>query len=144
MSYKTNKPSNAFWVIAVVGLIWNVMGVDAYLNQTYQTERFKLMYSEEQLNFIYNTPLWVMVIFAIAVFSSLFACIFLLLKNKLAKIFFLVGLIAVLLQTIYNLFINPGKELFGSMQYLMIIIIPLFSVFLYWFSKKCADDGILT
>ena len=65
-------------------------------------------------------------------------------RKKLAKTFFLVGLIAVIIQTTYNLFINPGREWYGYLEYSMLIIIPLFSVFLFWFSKKCADDGILT
>ncbi|WP_166384644.1 hypothetical protein [Polaribacter sp. 11A2H] len=144
MKNNLNKPSKAFWIIAIVGLLWNTMGVDGYLNQAYQTERFKLMYTEEQLEFIYNTPSWVMAAFAIAVFSSVLGCILLFFKKKLAKVFFLIGLIAVLIQTTYNGFINPGKELYGVMEYSMLIIIPLFAVFLFWFSKKCADDGILT
>ncbi|MCL7765263.1 hypothetical protein MPF19_17715 [Polaribacter sp. Z014] len=144
MKKNPNKPSKAFWIIAVIGFIWSAMGVHGYLNQAYQTERFKLMYSEEQLDLIYNTPSWVMAAFAIAVFSSVFACVFLFFKKKLAKTFFLIGLIAVLLQSTYNAFLNPGKELYGSMDYTMLIMIPLFSVFLFWFSKKCADDGILT
>lgn len=144
MSNNPNKPSKTFWIVAVIGFIWNAMGVDGYINQAYQTERFKLMYSEEQLDIIFNTPSWVMAAFAIAVFSSLFACILLFFKKKLAKYLFLIGLIAVVIQTTYNLFINPGKELYGYLEYSMLIIIPLFSVFLFWFSKKCADDGILT
>ncbi|OAD45171.1 hypothetical protein [Polaribacter atrinae] len=144
MSQNPNKPSKAFWIVAVIGFIWNAMGVDGYINQAYQTERFKLMYTEAQLEVIYNIPSWVMAAFAIAVFSSVFACILLFFRKKLAKTFFLIGLIAVTIQTTYNLFINPGREWYGTLEYSMLIIIPLFSVFLFWFSKKCADDGILT
>lgn len=144
MSQNPNKPSKAFWIVAVIGFIWNAMGVDGYINQAYQTERFKLMYTEAQLEVIYNIPSWVMAAFAITVFSSVFACILLFFRKKLAKTFFLIGLIAVTIQTTYNLFMNPGREWYGTLEYSMLIIIPLFSVFLFWFSKKCADDGILT
>ncbi|MGJ8745724.1 hypothetical protein [Polaribacter sp.] len=144
MTKNINKPSKAFWIIAVIALIWNSMGVDGYLNQAYQTDRFKLMYTEAQLEVIFNLPSWVTAAFAIAVFSSVFACILLLFRKKLAKTFFLIGLIAVLVQTTYNVFMNPGKEMYGSMEYSMLVMIPLFSIFLFWYSKKCADDGILT
>ena len=144
MTKNPNKPSTAFWIIATIGFIWNAMGVDGYLNQAYQTERFKLMYTQEQLEFIYNTPSWVMAAFAVAVFSSVLGCILLFFRKKIAKTFFLIGLIAVLIQTTYNGFINPGKELYGVLEYSMLIIIPLFAVFLFWFSKNCAEDGILT
>jgi len=143
MTINTNKPSTIFWFIGVIAFIWNSMGINGYLNQAYQTERFKTMYTQEQLEIIYNLPSWVTAVFAIAVFSSVIASILFLLRKKLAKIFFSIGLIAVIVQTSYNVFLNPGRELYGSMEYSMLIIIPLFAVFLYWFTKKCADDGIL-
>jgi uncharacterized membrane protein len=143
MTINTNKPSTIFWIIGVIAFIWNSIGINGYLNQAYQTERFKKVYTQEQLEIIYNLPSWVTAAFAIAVFSSVIASILFLLRKKLAKIFFLIGLIAVIVQTSYNVFLNPGRELYGSMEYSMLIIIPLFAVFLYWFTKKCADDGIL-
>ena len=144
MTTTSTKPSIAFWIISIIGLIWNSMGVDGYINQAFKTERFKSMYTEEQLDIIFNLPPWVTAAFAVAVFSSVLACILLLLRKKSAKIFFLIGLIAVIVQSTYNIFMNPGKEMYGSMEYSMLIMIPLFSVFLFWYSKKCADDGILS
>ncbi|MFY9242618.1 MAG: hypothetical protein WAO74_06290 [Polaribacter sp.] len=143
MSEDQKKPGVLFWVIGVIAFIWNSMGIDGYLNQTYKTERFKSMYTEEQLEYIFNSPSWVTGVFAIAVFSSVIGCILLLLRKKLATTFFLIGLLAVIAQTGYNLFMNPGKELYGSMEYSMLIMIPLFAVFLYWYSKKCIKNGIL-
>jgi hypothetical protein len=144
MTVNSNKPSIAFWIIGIIALLWNSMGVDGYINQAYKTERFKSMYTEEQLENIFNTPSWVTAAFAIAVFSSVFACILFLLRKKLAKTFFLIGLIAVISQTTYNVFMNSGIGLYGFMEYAMLVLIPLFAVFLYWYSKKCANDGILT
>jgi hypothetical protein len=65
---ESKKPNVGFWVISSIALIWNLMGVDGYLNQTYKTERFKSMYSEEQLEIIFNSPSWVTAAFAMAVF----------------------------------------------------------------------------
>ncbi|MDC0176996.1 hypothetical protein OAJ14_02430 [Polaribacter sp.] len=144
MTTDTKKPGSTFWVIGIIGLIWNLMGIDGYINQSYQTERFKSMYTEEQLEIILNLPPWVTAAFAVAVFSSVFACFFLLLKKKIAKTFFLTGLLAVLVQTSYNLFINPGKNFYGSMDYSMLIMIPIISVFLFWYSKKCTEGGTLS
>lgn len=144
MTTDTNKPNSTFWVIGIIGLIWNLMGVDGYINQSYQTERFKSMYTEEQLEIILNLPPWVTAAFAVAVFSSVSACIFLLLKKKIAKTFFFIGLLAVLVQTTYNLFINPGKNMYGLIEYAMLIMIPIISIFLLWYSKKCSDDGMLS
>jgi hypothetical protein len=144
MTTNSNKPSVAFWIIGIIALLWNSMGIDGYINQAYKTERFKSMYTEEQLENIFNTPSWVTAAFAIAVFSSIIACILFLLRKKLAKNFFLIGFLAVIVQTTYNVFMNPGIGLYGFMEYAMLVLIPLFAIFLYWYSKKCSDDGILT
>ena len=144
MTTESKKPGVLFWVISIIALIWNSMGVDGYINQVYKTDRFKSMYTEEQLEIIFNLPSWVTSAFAIAVFSSVLGCILLLLRKKLAKTFFLVGLLAVIVQTTYNLFMNPGKEMYGAMQYSMLIMIPVFSIFLVWYTKKCESDGILS
>ncbi|MFK8058538.1 MAG: hypothetical protein AB8B78_00440 [Polaribacter sp.] len=143
MTTNATKPSIAFWIISIIGFLWNAMGVDAYLNQSYKTDRFKSMYSEEQLEIMYNLPSWVTAAFAIAVFTSIIGCVLLLIRKKAAKTFFLVGLLAVIVQSIYNIFMNPGKDIYGAMDYSMLIMIPLFSVFLFWYAKKSADDGIL-
>jgi hypothetical protein len=144
MSTNTNKPNTLFWIIGIMALLWNSIGIDVYINQVYQTERFKTMYTQEHLAIISNLPSWVKAAFAIAIFSSVIASILFLMRKKAAKTFFLIGLVAVTIQTTYNIFLNPEREFYGSMEYSMLIIIPLFAVFLYWFTKKCADDGILS
>ena len=141
---ESKKPNVGFWVISSLAVIWNLMGVDGYLNQTYKTERFKSMYSEEQLEIIFNSPAWVTAAFAMAVFSSVLAGVLLLLRKKSSKMFFVIGLLAVIVQTVYNVFMNPGIELYGSMEYSMLTIIPLFSVFLVWYSRFVDAKGWLS
>ncbi len=142
MSQTTNKPSVPFWVIGVLALIWNAMGVDAYIQQAYNTERHLAMYPDpKQLEIVNNLPSWLTAVFAIAVFSGLFGCLFLLLRKNIANLLFKVSLLAVLIQTIYNLFINEGKEFYGSFEYSMLIMIPAFALFLVWYTKKSTAKG---
>ncbi len=136
MSDNNTKPTTVFWVIAIIGLIWNLMGVNQYLQQAYQTDAFKAMYTPELLEIVNNLPTWYTAIFAMAVFISTLGCILLLLRKKLATNVFLIALIAVIIQTFYNLFINEGKAHYETFQYVMLIMIPLFSLFLYRYAKK--------
>ena len=140
----SKKPNVSFWVISSIALIWNLMGVDGYLNQTYKTESFKSMYSEEQLEIIFNSPTWVTVAFAMAVFSSVVAVVLLFFRKKSSKVFFVIGLLAVIVQTVYNVFMNPGIDLYGSIEYSMLTIIPLFSIFLVWYSRFIDAKGWLS
>ncbi len=144
MTNSTNKPTTSFWVIVVLALIWNLMGVSAYIQQAYNTDGFRAQYSDEQLTIIDALPSWYTAIFAIAVFASAIGCILLLLRKKSAVILFQIGLLAVIVQTIYNLFINEGKEFYGSFEYSMLIMIPIVSLFLLWYSKQATTKGWLS
>lgn len=116
------------------------MGVDAYLQQAYRTERFQEMYKNtpQFLEIINNLPSWYTAVFAIAVFISTLGCLLLLLRKKMATQVFLVALIAVVIQTLYNLFMNEGRAHYETFQYVMLIMIPLFSLFLYSYAKKAS------
>lgn len=144
MSNSINKPNAGFWVISIIGLIWNAMGANQYIQQTYQTDAFKAMYTEEQLTMIQNSPSWAVGAFAIAVFGGLLGCIFLLLKKKLAKTLFLISLIGIIVQMIYNLFMTSALEVYGPGGIIMPIMILVIGVFLLWFSKNTIAKGWLS
>ena len=78
----TTKPPVWFWIISILALIWNSMGVNQYLQQAYNTEAFKSMVSTEELEMIGQLPTWYTAVFAIAVFAGALGCILLLLRKK--------------------------------------------------------------
>ena len=142
MSESTNKPNIGFWIIGIIALAWNAMGVDAYIQQAYNTERHQAMYPDpKQLEIVNNLPSWLTAVFAIAVFSGVLGCLFLLLRKNIANLLFKLSLLAVIIQTIYNLFMNEGKEFYGGFEYSMLIMIPLFAFFLVWYAKKSTANG---
>lgn len=140
----TNKPRFGFWIIGVLMLIWNLLGVHGYIQQAYNTEAFRAQYSIEQLDIIDRLPVWVTAAFAIAVFSSALGCLLMLAKRKVSNLLFKIGLVAVVFQTSFNLFMNEGKQFYGAMEYSMLIMIPLISIFLVWYSDKSIKKGWLT
>ena len=142
MSESTNKPNIGFWIIGIIALAWNAMGVDAYIQQAYNTDRHQAMYPDpKQLEIVNNLPSWLTAVFAIAVFSGVLGCLFLLLRKNIANLLFKLSLLAVIIQTIYNLFMNEGKEFYGGFEYSMLIMIPLFALFLVWYAKKSTAKG---
>ena len=78
----TTKPPVWFWIISILALIWNSMGVNQYLQQAYNTEAFKSMVSTEELEMISQLPTWYTAVFAIAVFAGALGCILLLLRKS--------------------------------------------------------------
>ncbi|MEO9571947.1 MAG: hypothetical protein ABJH82_07075 [Polaribacter sp.] len=139
-----NKPVKSFWVIGSIALIWNALGVMAYLEQAFMTDEMKAALPEDQQALYENTPIWVTTAFAIAVWGGLLACILLLMKKALAKNIFILSLIGIIVQMIYNFFISNAIDVYGPGKMIMPLLVIVFGVFLVWYSKKCADDGILS
>ena len=85
------KPTVSFWIISVIALVWNLMGVSQYIQQAYNTDSFRAMYTAEQLEMMDATPAWSTAAFAIAVFAATFGCVSLLLRKKWAYMLFLIS-----------------------------------------------------
>lgn len=134
------KPSISFWVISVVALLWNLMGVSQYIQQAYNTESFRAMYTSEQLLLMDATPAWATAAFAIAVFSAALGCISLLLRKKWAYSLFVVSFIAIIVQNIDGCMRYSFSD-FDSFALSMTIMIPLFAIFLIWYSKKAISKN---
>lgn len=144
MTQNSNKPATSFWVISILALIWNAIGVMAYLAQKLMTDEMKAAIPADQSEIMDNTPAWVTAAFAIAVWFGLIACIVLLLRKKLAKLLFIISFAAAFVQMIYNFFMTNAIEVYGTASLIQAIFIIGIGLFLVWYSKKCADDGILS
>lgn len=128
-NYKV-KPPIWFWIVSVIALLWNIMGVDQYLGQAYKTDRWLSTMTDEQLEMVSSLPGWLTGFFATAVFTALLASIGLLLRKKWAYSLFVISLIAVIVQMGFVL----AQGYFEGIP--MTISIIAFAIFLVWFSKK--------
>ncbi|TMM31254.1 hypothetical protein FDT66_04600 [Polaribacter aestuariivivens] len=138
MTTNTNKPSTAFWVIGVIALLWNLMGVSAYLFQAFVTEEMIAeLPPEQQAELLIEHPAWLTALFALAVFGGFLACIFLLARKKIAYYLFIVSGICAIIQQVY---LMSTVEL---SSFIMPILIVVVCIFLIWYAKKCSADGIL-
>ena len=134
----SNKPPIWFWIVSVIALVWNGMGVNAYLQQAYNTESYQAMYTEEQLEIASNMPSWVTAAFAIAVFAGALAAIGLLLRKSWSVKLWLLSLLAVIIQMGYIL-INGYASSIG-----MTIMIIIFALIFVWFARKSEANGWLS
>lgn len=131
----TNKPPIWYWIISIIALVWNGLGVNGYLGQAYNTERYQSSFTPEELELAASMPSWTMGAFAIAVFAGVIASIGLLLRKKWATIFWIVSLIAVILQMGYAL-IN------GYISHMvMTVMIILFAFIFLWLSRHAQSKN---
>lgn len=132
------KPPVWFWIIAVVALIWNGLGVMAYLASAFMTdEMIATLPEEQQAEYLIEHPTWYTAAFALAVFCGALGCLALLLRKKWAYMLFIVSFIAATIQHVY-LFVT-----IEGMSVVMPIMIIVFCGFLVWFAKSSTAKGWL-
>lgn len=131
MTNSSTKPPVWFWIVSVLALIWNGLGVMAYLARAYATdEMIAALPEEQQAEFLMEYPAWYTAAFAIAVFAGVLGCFALLLRKKLAYGLFILSGLSAIIQHIY-LFMNV--DIPSLVMPIMIIVVCLF---LIWFSKN--------
>ena len=140
----TNKPSTMFWVTAVAALIWNLMGVAAYLADAYATPEMIAARSAAEQALYDARPAWATAAFATAVFGGALGCILLLLRKKIATPVFIVSLIGVLVQFCYNFFMADTMDVYGPGSAIMPAMVILIAAYLVRYSKKSEANGVLS
>lgn len=130
-----------FWVVSALALVWNLMGIMAYIQQVTLTPEALAAMSAAEQKLYNNTPSWVNGAFAIAVFGGGLGCLLLLLKKAFAQIIFIISLLAILTQMGYVFFVSRSIEVFGPGRMLMPIMIIVIAVLLVWFAKSSKQKG---
>lgn len=139
----SNKPTAVFWIIGIVALIWNILGVGAYLAQAYMTDEIKATLPQADQDMYNNMPAWVTAAFAIAVFAGLLGCIALLMRKSWAVPLFGLSLLGVLGQQVYNFFMQDYIEISGS-RMIMPIVVVIVAFLLLYYSRGLKSKGMLT
>ncbi|MAY83486.1 MAG: hypothetical protein CMP59_05060 [Flavobacteriales bacterium] len=132
-----------FWAIAIIGLIWNIMGVMAYLAQVFATPEMIETWPDGQAEMVENRPAWATAAFAIAVWSGFIASIALLMKRRIAYTLFLVSLIGIVIQYFYELFLMETEWSYEANPVVIMILIPLLGIIMLMVSKKAKANGWL-
>lgn len=135
MNTISKHPTLRYWVIAVLALIWNSLGVLAYLGQAYMSDDTLSSLPESTQLYYSNLPAWVTAAFAIAVFGGLFGAIGLLWRKKWAYFLFVISLVAVVLKQVYDLFIQDYNQITSEGLILPVLVLAI-AVYLVFFSNK--------
>lgn len=136
------KPPVWFWLVSVIALLWNLMGVFNYLVQAYlPIEQLEAMSLAER-ELYEGQPAWVTGAFAIAVFAGSIGCIALLIRKKWARPVLVLSLISAIALFSYTLFISNTIEVYGIVHaILMPILVVTIGVYLIFFAKKGIAKG---
>lgn len=128
------KTSIGFWIVSILGLLWNLAGSVNFLMQM-KAESLASM-PEPFHTIIANRPSWATAAFGLGVFGGVIGCLLLLLKRKVAIYVFMASLAGIVVHLLpYISGANlPAEFNFGNA--LLVFVSPLVvAVFLLWFAR---------
>ena len=139
----TFPPKASFWVISILALLWNAMGCAAYIGMTQLTPEVAAeAYGQGFADIFATKPAWATGAFAIAVFGGLLGSICLLIRRKWAVILFILSLLGVIIHDIWGVMAGT-LAVVSTLDKVMTVVVLLIAIFLVWFARKKAVDGIL-
>jgi len=137
------KPPIWFWVIGGLALVWNLMGVGAYISQVTMSAEALAKLSEADQAALASLPSWYLGAFAVAVFGGALGCLALLIRKKWAMVPLVLSLAAVLLQQLYFFVLTDlGSKQHGG-QLVMTLAIPVVALLLVLFARSSSAKGYL-
>lgn len=129
-----------FMIVAVVLLIWNLLGVMAYIVQVTMSAEAVAALPAAQRQILENTPAWATAAFAIAVNSGVLGCLLLVFKKNLAVYLLQLSLAAVAVQMFHSFFMVNSFEVFGPGGLIMPVIVLVIAVFLVWLAATAKTN----
>lgn len=135
MNDKTNAGIHwSFWVITVVALLWNLMGVINFSAQ--MSADLVATYPETHRAIIEGRPAWATAAFAVAVFGGALGCLLLLFRKSSAMYLFVASLLGAIVAMMHALGVTGSTD-FSRFEVFMMMLMPLVvAAFLLWYSKQ--------
>ena len=131
------KPPMWFLVISIIALVWNALGVFAYLGQSLMTDEMLAQLPEADQQMYANLPSWYISAFAVAVFAGTIGSLGLVIKKKWAFYVLIISLVAAIAQMYYLAFV---LKMANTMTPLIIIV----GMALAWLADYATKKGWLS
>jgi len=140
----TAKPTTAFYIISIVALLWNLIGIMAFAMDVMMSPETLAQLPEAERALYESSPIWLKFVYGVAVFGGTLGCILLLMKKVAAIRVLIISLVAILIQMLYSIFFTKGMDVYGPTALVMPLLVIAIAIFLVWYSKFAARKGWLS
>lgn len=141
MSTSSTTPPRSYWVISGLALLWNLVGVLAYVNQVTMSPESLAELPEGQRAILEAMPVWATSAFALATTAGVLGCVLLIIRNSWAVPMFLVSLAAVLVQMYHAFVIANAIQLLGPTAAIQPALVIAIGSGLIWYSRYAKEKG---
>ena len=132
------NPPKWFWWVSGFGLVWNLIGVAAFVGQ--MTMDLGTLPDAERI-FFEERPFWATAGFGIAVASGVLGCVAMLLRKSWAVPMLLLCIGGITVQIFHSLALTNSIEIFGVGGLVQPIAVFLIAVLLTWFARVSEREG---
>jgi len=133
---RKSKTPTWFLVVVVILLVWNLLGVMAYVTQVSMGPEALAALPDAQRQLYENTPAWATAAFAVAVNFGALGCLLLLLRTNLAGLFLQLSLVGVLVQMFHSFFMTNAFEVSGPGGLVMPVMVLVIAIYLVTLAAK--------
>lgn len=143
MNETTSVPA-WFKVIAIIALLWNAIGVMAFVMQMMMTPEMMAAMPEAEQELYRTQPGWLTFVFGGSVFAGLLGSLGLVLRKAWALPLLIISLACLLAQNYYMHFMSNMFEVMGSAAMILPCMVLLIAIFLAWLAWDGRNKGRLT
>ena len=142
----SNKRTIPKWfnLIAALALVWNLMGVMAFIGQVMMIPEMMAELPQAEQELYASVPLWATIAFACAVFSGALGSLALLMKKVFAEPLLVLSLAGVIVQMFHSFFISNSFDVFGPGGAIMPIMVLIIAFTLVRFANKAKANTWLS
>jgi len=143
MNQTTVKTPFIFWIVSILAILWNAFGAFDYLATHLRIESYMSQFSQEQLDYFYSFPAWLVAAWALGVWGSFFGSLALLLRKSWAVWLFGVSILGLAVSTVYNFVLSDGAAMMGEAAVMMSAVIWVIVLVLFFYARAMAKRGVL-
>jgi hypothetical protein len=140
------KPSTAFWVLAVLFLLWNLFGCSIYLVERMASDAAYTDFFGPKMASVRDLPpIWSNAAYAIAVWGGLLAAIMMLLRRGFAVPLFILSFLAAIISFAWGFTSSEYIEAAGGIgaMAIMPVIVVLLGACEIFYSRRARSKGYL-
>jgi hypothetical protein len=140
-SDNTSPAPRWFTIFSLLALIWNLLGVSAFVMQATMSPEALAALPEAEQALYSNYPGWAMIAFGIGVIGGVLGSLLLILKKNLAGPVLWISLIGVLIQMGHSVFIAKFYEVLGATSLIMPVMVVVIAAYLVVLAAKAKKNG---
>jgi len=140
-----NKPSTVFWVLGVVFLLWNLLGMFGYYTQVTMTpEMMAANFNEAQQAWMTGEPAWATAAYATAVTAGVIGAGLMLMRKAFAFPLFVVSFVAVIVQDFNAFVLSDWKSVWGNSALYLPTVVAVICIVEIWYTRSAKAKGWLS